>query len=133
MFPVFGHLAYLSKLHAIAKFCASGFQLPASYELSDQELDEIDTVYSILRGDRVEIGLQSMQFDPQREFDGGCGDFFATTELVLMVLGKEVGTFPVAIQLNGFALMPGSDQFSWKLQRSEGSQSLLCYDEGPRS
>lgn len=129
MLPVFGHLAYLSKLHAITKFCASGFQLPLSYELSDQELDEIDTLYKILRGERVEIGLQSLQFDPQREFDGSCGEFIATTELVFVILGNEVGKFPVAIQLKDFDLLPGTEKFSWRLQRVEGAQSLLYYDE----
>lgn len=126
---VFGHLAYLSKLHAIAKFCASGFQLPPLYELSDQELDEIDTLYKILRGERVEIGLQSLQFDPQREFDGSRGELIATTELVFVILGNEVGKFPVAIQLKDFDLLPGTEKFSWRLQRVEGAQSLLYYDE----
>ena len=129
MLSVFGHLAYLSKLHAIAKFCASGFKLPPSYELSDQELDEIDTLYKILRGERVEIGLQSLQFDPQREFDGTNGEFIATTELVLTILDNEVGKFPVAIQLKDFDLLPGSEKFSWRLQRSDSAQSLLYYDE----
>lgn len=129
MLSVFGHLAYLSKLHAIAKFCVSGFKLPTSYELSDQELDEIDTLYKILRGERVEIGLQSLQFDPQREFDGNGGEFIATTELVLVILGKEVGKFPVAIQLKDFDLLPASEKFGWSLRRGDSAQSLLYYDE----
>lgn len=133
MRPVFGHMAYLSKLHAIAKFCASDFRLPADYQFSVQDLDEIDTVYSMLRGGGVEIGLQSIQFDPKTEFDeAGKSDFVVATELASKVLGMEVGTFPVAIQLHGFDLMPGSGQFKWQLKRGEEAASLLYYDESAR-
>ncbi len=123
----------LSRLHLVAKALDSSIALPLEFELSAEDVGDIDLAYMLLKGERRAIDLGPIEFEPDRPIGSAGNTFFCTTTLAFAILGWPLGHIPVAIELANYSLEEVANSSRMRLTKGETGQAWISYAESHTS
>ncbi len=131
MLPVFQHIRSLSRLHMVARALKSDFTLESSDFLSDENFEDIDFGFDLLRGAQRPISIHRFEVDsvtPDAQAAMKApGEFLIQTHWQLDVAGKALGQFPVEIHMTGYAFESTADPEKLRIVKGSNGQAWVSY------
>ncbi|MEV5118442.1 DUF4365 domain-containing protein [Stenotrophomonas indicatrix] len=131
MLPVFQRIRSLSRLHMISRTLNSLFTLEDSDVFSEEDFQDIDFGFDLLRGVQRSVTLNTMEVDsvgPEaRKFITVPGEFLIQTHWQLDVAGKTLGHFPVEIHMTGYAFESTADPKTLRIVKGSNGQAWVSY------
>jgi hypothetical protein len=131
MLPVFQRIRSLSRLHMICRALNSPVILEKSDVFSEEDFQDIDFGFDLLRGVQRSVTLNTMEVDsvgPEaRKFITVPGEFLIQTHWQLDVAGKALGHFPVEIHMTGYAFEGTADPKKLKIVKGSNGQAWVSY------
>lgn len=128
----FLHLAHtLGKIHLIARTTDSDLSIPAEFSISRDELTDINTAFSLLRGDKqLAVTSLSMRLEPHKEMlPAEKVTLFGTRMLTFTLFEQELCKIPVRFDLVDFRIesIPGSTEML--ITPGDHGKAWLSFDE----
>lgn len=120
----------LSTIHRLAKYFSSGLTIPQNTAISERDAWHVRTMYSALRGERVAVKLDRVAFEltgrpPEKDWQ-----VRIATDLVVRLGGQELGSMPIAIELDHYDIEVDEAGGGGALVRTPASTAFLfAYDE----
>ncbi|MDH5824199.1 DUF4365 domain-containing protein [Luteimonas sp. RD2P54] len=123
------HIKLLARIHAIARFLNLDYSLPFGYQISQEEANEIEFAYELLRGHRVSGGSVSILIEdaaslaPSKTPQG----LVATTNIVMTLSGQDFGILPVEIDMPGYVIERIPDTNNFRVHHPEAADAWVIY------
>jgi hypothetical protein len=118
----------IGRLHLVAKALDSPMRLPADFEFSASDVEDIDLAYHLLRGERPRVNVGPVEFEPTNDLPR-VGELYWTTTLSLSLFDQPLGDIPVCIECSDFQIeaIPGSSKF--RISKGETGVAWISYFE----
>lgn len=113
-----GWMQTLSKAHQVLKFIESDMTVPEGAVLSEDELQELNIVHALLKGERVEMSIEQLTMDEGMPEIGHHSVGVAITEFSLTLFGLPVGSVSVALTVRDY--LPTRDEAGKPIGLSKG-------------
>ncbi|GLQ89038.1 DUF4365 domain-containing protein [Dyella flagellata] len=120
----------LGQLHEIARALNSDFTLSGEWILTGDEIDNIQLLYSVLRGERLEVTIKDFNFEidnPSLVSDYTL--YTIKTTMSLSIGGGSLGDVPVAFDLENYHIEPIQNSSKCRMLSVDGSKAYLYHQE----
>jgi hypothetical protein len=123
----------LSRLHMIARTLNSDFVLSDDLHFSQDDFQDINLAFELLRGERKSVNLGPLEVEPAedgaRDMSRVAGEFFCTTTWEFAVAGKQVGDIPIMIELPDYVMEELPDTHKVRIAQGEHGKAWMTYSE----
>ena len=105
MLPTLRVIRTMSRLHMIARSLRSDFDFQAGEGLSQQDCEDIDLAFGLLRGERKYVNLKPLEVSASAEDVSDIdGLLLLRTNWDLTICGERIGSIPIEIALPDYRL-----------------------------
>lgn len=127
---IFYSLFLLGRLHKVAKAMNSDFTMQLGLVFSEDDVSDIHFVYRLLKGERVEGRVGTINFAGKAaDSIGDRGTFYAETAYEVSIAGQPLGVLPIAFDLNNYVVERESDGTGFRLAPGPESSAVFYYKE----
>lgn len=123
----FGWMQTLSKAHQVLKFIGSDLEVPQQAVLSADELQELNIVHALLKGERVEMSIPQIVMDQGVPQIGQQSVGVAITQFSLTLFGIPAGSVSVALKVQNYFPMHNEAGESIGLSKGPDGAAFLSY------
>jgi hypothetical protein len=122
-------LSLLSKAQAIAEFFNSDFQFSSEEEVSNAEIESVQTAFQLLRGERLQSTITAVDFEPNEvPLISDESFFILTSPFDVRLGGRLIGTLHIKIGLERFVPIYSHGKLT-RLEADQNSRSWIMAHE----
>lgn len=119
-----------SRLHRLSKYFDSAISLPSDYEFSEEEENDILLAYRLLRGERCNCTLSTLEFQSSESIPVDAPkELLATTNLLISVNNQDLGIIPIAIEMPGFHFEALEEVGNYRVHSHDGGKCTIRYHD----
>lgn len=120
----------MGRLHLVARTLDSNYTIPLGFDVSLEEMGDIDLAFALLKGERRSVGVGSFDFDPKIAFASVKDSLLLITSNFVLSLGDDVvGSIPVSIELTGYQIEPIEGSSRFRVAKGTEGQAWIYHDE----